>query len=627
VESLKNLPDKIERQLKYAAQVRFGWSHRRRTGFVFGCQRSGTKMILRVLEESPVTRIFHENDVSAFRDFELRSVRTVRALGRMTPAPVQIFKPICDSQRAADLLASFPDAHAVWVVRNPWDVANSASEKWGAHQREVITALVDGDLETWGWRTAQVPSEVVGALRSVWRPDLSDGEGALLWWYLRNALYFGQDLDRHPRVRLVRYEALVEAPEQAFEPLFRHLGVPWSTEHVGRVRASSVGRREPPASSDAIRGLCEELLARFDAVETPEAELELVSPVQVLIDTLGIGGAERYAVTVANWFAEHGVDVCIAARPGELTAELRGVRYVPLQVARVRLGLPVKAAQLRAAAGGRPRVIVANSLATTWLGKLAWPGVPIVNVAHGWSEDRYATVGKLMNVADRVVAVSPAVRRKLVDGGLAPHKCVVVHNGVETAHLGRRSGAVLEQSRAALGSEPVLVAVVGRLEPQKAQHHAIELATHLGPGVGFAIAGDGSREDELQALIDEAGVGDRVRLVGLRDDVPDLLGSADIYLNCSDWEGMPLTTIEAMASELPVVATATEGAEQLLDASCAVVVPVGDVAAMAEALRGLMNDTERRLRMGAAARARALEHFGHDRMVRQLAEVVAEVAW
>ena len=623
---VKSLPDKIERQLKYASQARFGWAHTRRLGFVFGCQRSGTKMVMRVLERSPLTRIFHENDVSAFVDFELRSVQTLRRLIRLTPAPIQVFKPICDSQRADELLAEFPEARGVWVVRDPADVANSAREKWGAHQREVIGCLVRGELDTWGWRTARVPDEVVESLRSVWRDDLSDGEGALLWWYLRNALFFSQGLQDHDRMLVVRYEQLVSEPAETFEPLFDHLGVPWSQEHVDRVRASSIGKRAPPAASEEILALCDELVQRFDAVERPAREARLVSPIQVLIDTLGRGGAERYAVVISNWFAEQGAEVCITSKPGgHLIEDLRGVRYVPLAVERVRLALPLKAARLRREVGVRPRAIVANSLATTWLGRLAWPGVPLVNVAHGWPEERYRKVGPLMNVADRVVAVSPAVRDALVAAGTKPEKVVVVHNGVELGGLGPREGELRARLRAEMGGRSTIVLVVGRLEAQKCHHHVFAIADALGrDDVGFAIAGTGTRADELAALAEGR---DDVVMLGSRGDVPDLLGAADLFLNCSDWEGMPLTTIEAMGSSLPVVATATEGSDQLLDERCGIVVSVADVQAMTQAVRTLVDDPERRVRMGAAARERAHERFSHERMARELAEVVRQVAW
>jgi glycosyltransferase involved in cell wall biosynthesis len=120
-------------------------------------------------------------------------------------------------------------------------------------------------------------------------------------------------------------------------------------------------------------------------------------------------------------------------------------------------------------------------------------------------------------------------------------------------------------------------------------------------------------------------VGDLVRLTGLRADVGDLLGSADIYLSVSDWEGMSLTAIEAMGSALPIVSTATEGMAHLVGPENGLLVPVGDVAALGEAVASLAEDPARRAALGAASAVRARARFSHDRMIAELMAVVAEV--
>jgi glycosyltransferase involved in cell wall biosynthesis len=85
---------------------------------------------------------------------------------------------------------------------------------------------------------------------------------------------------------------------------------------------------------------------------------------------------------------------------------------------------------------------------------------------------------------------------------------------------------------------------------------------------------------------------------------------------------MPLATIEAMASALPTVSTRTEGAAQLLTPACGVIVPTGDVVAMADAVVRLAGDAPLRARMGEAARRRAFTAFGHDRMAGELMDIV-----
>jgi glycosyltransferase involved in cell wall biosynthesis len=636
-------PGFARRQAKHLRQARFGWDHPSRTTFVFGCQRSGTKMVMRVLDRSPETRIYHENHAAAFDDFQLRSDRTVRTLTQLSPAPAQVFKPICDSHRADEILEQFPKARAMWVYRHHNDVANSAVQKWGDHQRDVIDAVAQGNLHHWGWRTARIPTEVLQTIRRVHRPDLSAHEGALLFWYMRNAFFFSLGLDQHPEMLLVNYRALVETPEAAFGAAFDHAEAHFEPSFVDTVNAKSVGRMPPPAASSEIGTLCADLQDRLDAwtnatakshtEPTPMPTTGLPSPILVLIDTLGTGGAERYAVTISNWMAKQGINVTLAASPGEMSDGISpDVNWQPTALNHIRGALPKAASLVRELIQQhQPAAIIANSLALTIVARAAQlrRRVPIINVAHGWPKDRYWKVGPFMRIADVVVAVSPDVRQKLVAAGMDADRVEVVYNGVDCTDLAVREGEIRAAARRDMGAQPggLVVVAVGRLEAQKAHQNIIAMAAKLAethPSLRFAVVGCGTRDAELAALAESEGVADRVRFLGLRRDVANLLGSADIYLNCSDWEGMPLTTIEAMASGLPTVATHTEGADQLLDETCGIVVPVGDVDKMAAAVASLADDAERRASLGEVAQRRALADFSHERMTQQLVDIVAK---
>jgi len=627
-------PNFRTRQAKHLRQLREGWKRPQQLSFVFGCQRSGTKMLMRVLDESLQTRIWHENNALAFTDFELRSEPVLRSLAASSPAPCQIFKPICDSHRADGVLSDFPSARGVWIYRHHADVARSAVRKWGDHQREVIDAIVAGQVDAWGWRTRDLPDSFVDALRAVHRPDLSAYEGALLFWWLRNAFYFSRGLDQHRRVVLVKYENMVKDPDRAFGALFAHLGAHFDPGFVGKVHVSSVrGELAEPVSPE-IQALCEQLLERLDAREQEPATVPYISPVMMIINTLYIGGAERYVVMISNWMAKAGIDVIVAAQAAELEGELApGIVFEDIPLHGVRTGLPVAAARVaRVIRRERPAAIVAHSLVTTWIARIASAGmgIPVINVAHGWPEDRYSKVGPLMRVADKVIAVSPEVREKLIKGGASPERVEVVQNGIDFAPFGPRHGELRERVRAEMGAGPddLLVLIVGRLTDQKAHHHIFSIAKRLQeshPRTRFAIAGTGDRAEELAGLLKASGQSDRARLLGIRRDIPDLLGSADIFLSCSDWEGMPLTTIEAMVAGLPCVATCTEGTELLLGDDCGIVVPVGDVPALSAAVGRLADDPALRLRMGSAARERALERFSHDRVAREIMALLERV--
>ena len=133
------------------------------------------------------------------------------------------------------------------------------------------------------------------------------------------------------------------------------------------------------------------------------------------------------------------------------------------------------------------------------------------------------------------------------------------------------------------------------------------------PGAELWVVGGrllSDRGPDMAALLRGAGLGARLRLLGMRDDVPALLAAADVFVLASRFEGLPMAVIEAMLSALPVVACDIRGpAEQVVDGETGLLVPPGDVPALASALRQLMADPELRTRMGAAGRMRAMQCY------------------
>ncbi|MCB9679948.1 MAG: glycosyltransferase family 4 protein [Alphaproteobacteria bacterium] len=359
--------------------------------------------------------------------------------------------------------------------------------------------------------------------------------------------------------------------------------------------------------------------------------MKLPSSVLVLTNHLTTGGAEAYVVAVSGWLAAQGVRVAVAASPGPLVDRLApGVAYHPTPLTDVRAGLPVAALRVaRLVRRHRPDVILANSLVTAWVGRLASAGrVPVVSVAHGWAADRYRLVARPLAVADTVVAVSEDVARRLKAAGLPDHKVTVVPNGIDLAPFHPRSLDARTRARALVGAgeDEVVVLNVGRFTDQKQQRHLIEVARRLRdtlPELRFGIVGLGPLEDDLRARIAAAGVADTVRLLVARRDVPDLLMAADLYLSTSDWEGMPLSMIEAMAAGLPIVSTHVEGIGALVDDDNGALCPPGDVDALTEAVARFGRDEVLRLHKGSQSRARAERDYSLPVMCGRLAEVLA----
>ena len=127
---------------------------------------------------------------------------------------------------------------------------------------------------------------------------------------------------------------------------------------------------------------------------------------------------------------------------------------------------------------------------------------------------------------------------------------------------------------------------------------------------------DSDRGADMAALLRDAGLGDRLRMLGYRGDIPALLAAADIFTLPSRFEGLPMSVIEAMLTGLPVVATDVRGpAEQVVDNETGLLVPAGDPAALGAALGRLARDADLRSRMGQAGRQRALERYDEAKVL------------
>ncbi|MGY1714902.1 glycosyltransferase family 4 protein [Geodermatophilus sp. SYSU D01106] len=183
-----------------------------------------------------------------------------------------------------------------------------------------------------------------------------------------------------------------------------------------------------------------------------------------------------------------------------------------------------------------------------------------------------------------------------------------------------------EEVRAGLGladGRPLVLAV-GRLHPQKGYDVLLDAAaTWTGePRPLVAIAGDGPLEAELSARIAQGSL--PVALLGRRDDVADLLAAADLVVLPSRWEARSLTAQEALRAGTPLVATRAGGLPELLG-DAAVLVPPGDAAALASAVRDLLADPARAAALAAAGRERAAGWPDEAATARTLAAVYREL--
>ena len=221
------------------------------------------------------------------------------------------------------------------------------------------------------------------------------------------------------------------------------------------------------------------------------------------------------------------------------------------------------------------------------------------------------------------VAISAALARSFMRlYGRQP--AAVIPNGVDVERGFRPEARGAWRSRHGFGPGDFLVASVARLDAQKNPLHLIRaFAEGLrdAPAAHLLMAGEGALLEPARRLASQASVAARVHFLGLREDVVDLLSACDLFALGSDWEGAPVSIVEAMAARLPVVATEVGGVPDLVeDGVSGLLVPARDADALGRAMAALARDSGRRQGMGAAAGQRA-RRFDQAGMIAAYAEL------
>jgi glycosyltransferase involved in cell wall biosynthesis len=340
----------------------------------------------------------------------------------------------------------------------------------------------------------------------------------------------------------------------------------------------------------------------------------------LLITLAEVGGAQAYVASLLPALIGR-FDVTVAAHgdgPLRDAAERSGARFLPLRHVR-RAVHPVRDAAgllelVRLLRRERPDILHASSSKAGALGRLAaaLTGVPIrIFTVHGWAFSAHTgAAARLYRWADRLMkpltTVTICVAEHERETGLSAHTCspadtVVIPNAIDV-----RLAPVARN-----GTRRPRVVAVGRLKAPKDFLTLVRAVAELPPeACEVLVIGDGPDRGQLEAEIRDLGLDGDVRLLGERNDVPDLLAGADAFVLSSASEGMPISVLEAMASGLPVVATRVGGVPELVaDGETGFLVPPGEPQALADALGRLLADRALRQRLGDAGLERVRRSF------------------
>ncbi len=230
----------------------------------------------------------------------------------------------------------------------------------------------------------------------------------------------------------------------------------------------------------------------------------------------------------------------------------------------------------------------------------------------------------------KIIAVSDEVKRSRM--GVDPFfkkKYITIYNGIETTPY--EKPVDIDQYRKEFGFDKnnIVFGKIASMYPQKAHEvlfDAVKLVLSEIPEARFLLVGDGPRKSELEAIVSEMGLENEIIFTGIRRDIPRLLGFIDVFVLSSDWEGFPITILEAMASGTPVVVTDVGGnREAVIDGETGYLIENGSPEKLFEALVSIGKDASKRALFGENGKKRLYQHFTAEAMVRKTEKIYSQL--
>jgi len=327
------------------------------------------------------------------------------------------------------------------------------------------------------------------------------------------------------------------------------------------------------------------------------------------------GGAESFFTRLALALAKTGLEQQLVVRDNpERAAQLRagGIKVTELPF-RSRLDLRTGLVLRQLVRDWQPQVVL------TWMNRatVAMPQGRFVRVARlgGYYDLKY------YRRCNHLIGNTRDIVAYLVKQGWPAERAHYLPNFVED-----RTAPAVTRASLATPEGVVLVLALGRLHPVKGFDVLLQAVARV-PGIHLWLAGDGPERPALQRLIHSLGLGDRVRLLGWREDVPALMAAADFLVCPSRHEPLGNVVLEAWAQRLPVIASAAEGPRALIaTGETGLLVPVEDADALAAAMASLRDDAGRRAEMAEAGYAGFAADFAESKVTAAYRDLIERVA-
>ncbi len=365
--------------------------------------------------------------------------------------------------------------------------------------------------------------------------------------------------------------------------------------------------------------------------------------VMFLSTSMGMGGADQQLLSAAELMRAQGHDVFIVALcelgPMGLDARSRGIRTETLGMPR---GVPDPRGLIRLVRLVRtwkPDVLHSHMVHANLMARVLrlFAPVPVlISTIHNIYEGGplWMAAYRLSNsLVDHMTIISEAAADRFVTEGIVPRELLTcVPNGVDTERFRQVAPETREAVRSSIGLNDSFVwLAVGRFEVAKDYPnmlHAFAQVCRRDSNAVLLLVGHGSMQQETESLAQSLELGDRIRFLGVRSDVPEVMAAADGYVMSSAWEGMPIALLEAAAAGLPIVATRVGGNHEVVrEGESGYLVPPRDHEGLAAAMLRLMEQpAEERRAMGDRGREHVRVHYGLSRVVERWEDLYRQVS-
>jgi glycosyltransferase involved in cell wall biosynthesis len=231
--------------------------------------------------------------------------------------------------------------------------------------------------------------------------------------------------------------------------------------------------------------------------------------------------------------------------------------------------------------------------------------------------------------ADKIIAVSEEIAKKMKLAGIAKGKICLIENGVNLEMFTTNSSSQAIKESLGIKKEALVVGTVGALTREKGHQYLLRAALkviRIYPKAIFLLVGDGIERPGLEKTASSLGIKNSVIFAGMRKDVPEILSILNVFVLPSLNEGLPMALLEAQAAQIPVAATSVGAIPDVLeDGVTGILIPPKDPQAIAEAIIMILSDRKIALRMAQRGFERVRDNFSAEKMANKYLSIYKEL--